>query len=194
MATYDIAPATTSSEIGMGQMRYGLSASANYNASNIYSAGSTDMQTLVSNSITYQPDLDSKTWNTSTPYGFAEMAGQTWSTAVTYSIFYSFTDSALGVTGESYTIKANGVTLVNYTGSTPTTGTASAAVGATIEISGSGNASSAASLEGRYRQPAGSGGYTTAFTDNVVSGGGLLTGNGSFVLGSNNADVEIFFS
>ena len=68
MATYDIAPATTGSEIGMGQMRYGLSASADYNASNIYSAGSTDMQTLVSSSTTYQPDLDSKTWNSSSPY------------------------------------------------------------------------------------------------------------------------------
>lgn len=194
MATYNIAPATTGSEIGMGQMRYGLSASANYNASNIYSVGSTDMQTLVSNSITYQPDLDSKTWNTSTPYGFAEMAGQTWSTAVTYSIFYSFSDSALGVTGESYTIKANGVTLVNYTGTSPSTGTVSAAVGATIEVLGSGNASTAAGLEGRYRQPAGSGGYTSLFTDTAGGGGGTLTGNGSFVLGSNDADVEIFFS
>lgn len=194
MATYNIAPATTGSEIGMGQMRYGLSASADYNASNIYSAGSTDMQTLVTSSATYQPDLDSKTWNTSTPYGFAEMAGQTWSTAVTYSIFYSFSDNSIGVTGESYTIKANGVTLVNYTGSTFTTGTASAAVGATIEVSGSGNASSAASLEGKYRQPAGSGGYTTAFIDNVGGSGGTLTGNGSFVLGSNNADVDISFN
>ena len=67
MATYDIAPANTGSEIGLAQMRYGLSASADYNASNIYSAGSTDMQTLVVNSTTYQSNLTSKTWNTSSP-------------------------------------------------------------------------------------------------------------------------------
>lgn len=192
MATYDIAPATTSSEIGMGQMRYGLSASADYNASNIYSAGSTDMQTLVSNSITYQPDLDSKTWNTSTPYGFAEMAGQTWSTAVTYSINYVFTNGALGLSGINYTIKSNGTTLIST--STAGSGTVTAAAGTTIEVSGSANASSGANLNGEFRQPAGSGGYTSLFTDSVGGGGGTLTGNGSFTLGSNNADVNITFS
>lgn len=76
MAVYLIAPA--SGEIGMGQMRYGLSASAHYNASNIHTTSNTSIETLVVNSTNYQSGLASKTWDTSQPYGFAEMYGQTW--------------------------------------------------------------------------------------------------------------------
>jgi len=76
MAVYLIAP--VSGEIGMGQMRYGLSASAHYNASNIHTTSNTSIETLVVNSNNYQSGLASKTWDTSQPYGFAEMHGQTW--------------------------------------------------------------------------------------------------------------------
>jgi len=80
MAVYKIAP-NSSGEIGMGQMRYGLSASADYNASNIHTTSNTSIETLVVNSTNYQSDLASKTWDTSQPYGFAEMYGQTWEDA-----------------------------------------------------------------------------------------------------------------
>ena len=193
MATYDIAPATTGSEIGMGQMRYGLSASADYNASNIYSAGSTDMQTLVSSSTSYQSALSSKTWNSSSPYGFAEMAGQTWSTtSVTYNINYNFLNGAIGLSSINFRIIVDGVDAINT--SSPGSGTVTGSAGDTISVLASANASSGASLDGEYRQPAGFGGYTTLFTDNVGGGGGTLIGNGSFTLGSNNADVNITFS
>ena len=92
MATYKIAPDSTG-EIGMAQMKYGLVNEADYNNSNGVTT-EINMQTLVVNSTTYQSDLDSKTWNTSQPYGFGEMYGQTWSTAVTATINYNF--SSLG--------------------------------------------------------------------------------------------------
>lgn len=85
MATYDIAPANTNSEIGMAQMKYGLVNKADYNSSNAVTT-EINMQTLVVNSTTYQEDLTSKTWNTSQPYGFAEMAGKTWNDAISYSL------------------------------------------------------------------------------------------------------------
>ena len=84
MATYKIAPDTTG-EIGMAQMKYGLVNKADYNNSNGVTT-EINMQTLVVNSTTYQSDLTSKTWNTSQPYGFGEMYGETWNDAVTYSI------------------------------------------------------------------------------------------------------------
>jgi hypothetical protein len=92
MATYDIAPANTGSEIGMAQMIYGLENKANYNAANLSATDHQDLQTLASTPTTYQGDLTSKTWDGNSPYGFAEMAGQTWNdgpTIYTYTLFAS---------------------------------------------------------------------------------------------------------
>lgn len=84
MGTYKIAPDSTG-EIGMAQMKYGLVNKADYNNSNGVTT-EINMQTLVSNSTTYQGDLTSKTWNTSQPYGFGEMYGETWNDAVNYTL------------------------------------------------------------------------------------------------------------
>jgi hypothetical protein len=84
MATYKIAPDSTG-EIGMAQMKYGLVNKADYNNSNGVTT-EINMQTLVVNSTTYQSDLESKTWNTSQPYGFGEMYGETWNDAVSYTL------------------------------------------------------------------------------------------------------------
>ncbi len=88
---YDIAPATTGSEIGLAQMRYGLSASLDYNASNIFSDSPTDIETLVVNSTTYQSSLVTKNWDTSQPYGFGEMAGKVWNDSGTQYTLYWYT-------------------------------------------------------------------------------------------------------
>ena len=137
MATYDIAPATTGSEIGLAQMRFGLSASADYNASNIHSATSTSMETLVLNSTTYQSNLTSKTWDSSTPYSFSEMAGQTWDDAPSATISYIF--SILNANSLSVTVRlgsASGTIL--YNGGTGS-GTLNASVGDTIYVEASAN-------------------------------------------------------
>jgi hypothetical protein len=84
MGTYKIAPDTTG-EIGMAQMKRGLVAKADYDNSQGVTT-EINMQTLVVNSTTYQGDLTSKTWNTSQPYGFGEMYGETWNDAVSYSL------------------------------------------------------------------------------------------------------------
>lgn len=90
---FTIAPANSGSELGMAQMRYGIHNSANYNASNLYTAAATGMRELVSGSTTYQGDLSSKTWNTAAPYGFDEMYGQTWDAGFTMYISQQNTDN-----------------------------------------------------------------------------------------------------
>jgi len=102
MATYKIAPDSTG-EIGMAQMKYGLVNKANYNNSNGVTT-EINMETLVVNSTTYQSDLSSKTWNTSTPYGFGEMYGQTWND----------TPDTLTATRTSYFATGTYNTVTNY--------------------------------------------------------------------------------
>lgn len=84
MGTYKIAPDSTG-EIGMAQMKYGLVNKADYNNSNGVTT-EINMQTLVVNSTTYQSDLNAKTWDTSQPYGFGEMYGETWNDVVAYTL------------------------------------------------------------------------------------------------------------
>ena len=107
MATYKIAPDTTG-EIGMAQMKYGLVNKADYNNSNGVTT-EINMQTLVVNSTTYQSDLSAKTWNTSQPYGFGEMYGETWNDAVTYSIITNA--SPINCSKYVATITQNGTTI-----------------------------------------------------------------------------------
>lgn len=117
MATYKIAPDSTG-EIGMAQMKYGLVNKADYNNSNGVTT-EINMETLVVNSTTYQGDLSSKTWNTSTPYGFGEMYGQTWND----------TPDTLTATRTSFFATGTYTTVTNYGSETdpgnnfnPTTG------------------------------------------------------------------------
>jgi hypothetical protein len=84
MGTYKIAPDTTG-EIGMAQMKRSLVDSQDYNNSQGVTT-EINMQTLVTTPTTYQGDLTSKTWNTSQPYGFGEMYGETWNDAVSYTL------------------------------------------------------------------------------------------------------------
>lgn len=106
MGTYKIAPDSTG-PIGMAQMKYGLVNKTNYNHSN----GTTNpvsMITLVASPTTYQGDLTSKTWNSVTPYGFAEMYGQTWQDLATYT--YTFTESIGACSKYQVSMKVNGTT------------------------------------------------------------------------------------
>lgn len=189
MATYDIAPATTGSEIGLAQMRFGLSASADYNASNIHSATSTSMETLVLNSTTYQSNLTSKTWNTSTPYSFSEMAGQTWNDAPSATISYGF--YILNALTLSVTVRLGSATgTVLYTGGAGT-GTLNASVGDTIYLEASANhPSDPYSLTGQYRVP-NSGLYNSLFGSSSGPSGGNTSGNGTFTITSPNTTAGI---
>lgn len=102
MATYKIAPDSTG-EIGMAQMKRSLVNKADYNNSQGVTT-EINMQTLVVNSTTYQSDLSSKTWNTSQPYGFSEMYGQTWQD----------TPDTLSATRTSYFATGTYQTVTNY--------------------------------------------------------------------------------
>ena len=113
MATYDIAPANTGSEIGMAEMKYGLVNKEDYNSLNAVTT-EINMQTLVVNSTTYQSDLTSKTWNTSQPYGFAEMAGQTWDDVVDYVLNITALQQS-NCDRYTATITRNGTTICNIT-------------------------------------------------------------------------------
>ena len=138
MAVYKIAP-DSSGEIGMGQMRYGLSASADYNASNIHTTSNTSIETLVVNSTNYQSDLASKTWDTSQPYGFAEMYGQTWEDAFLMS-FTQLSDANCGVGDGEIFVDGVSQTTFNKTPSaspSPLSFNFSASASETITISAS---------------------------------------------------------
>jgi len=109
MATYKIAPDSTG-EIGMAQMKYGLVNSADYDNSNGVTT-EINMQTLVVNSTTYQSDLTSKTWDTSQPYGFGEMYGQTWNDGLTILFNQSVNTDCSKYQG---TVRVNGTTEVTF--------------------------------------------------------------------------------
>lgn len=109
MATYKIAPDTTG-EIGMAQMKYGLVNKADYNNSNGVTT-EINMQTLVVNSTTYQSDLTSKTWNTSQPYGFDEMYGETWDYGLTIAFNQPVNTDCSAYQG---TVQVNGTTEVSF--------------------------------------------------------------------------------
>lgn len=182
MATYKIAPDTTG-EIGMAQMKYGLVNKADYNNSNGVTT-EINMQTLVVNSTTYQSDLTSKTWDTSQPYGFGEMYGETWSDAIPATLDYNFTNSI----GGSFFV------LVRLGSSTGTilynagvgSGSLNVSVGDTIYVSSTAaTPSDPFTLTGDYRVPD-SGGYTTLFFAATGPGGGTISDNNTFVITSPN--------
>lgn len=137
MATYDIAPANTGSEIGMAEMKYGLVNKADYNSSNAVTT-EINMQTLVVNSTTYQGDLTSKTWNTSQPYGFGEMYGETWNDAISYTLSIGGQSSS-NCSKYTATVTRNGTLIATITknSSSPPSSTINATVtnGDTIVVS-----------------------------------------------------------
>lgn len=195
MPNYDIAPATTGNEIGLAQMRYSLVNSDNYDNSNLYTSLATNMQTLVTSPTTYQASLISEDWDNSQPYGFAEMAGKTWFTGTsstgTYSILVATAGSRVVTFKTDYV--ANGV--ATYT-EVKTSDTSSALqstryIGDTMSITGSATFSFAGAITCQYRQPAGSGGWTTLFSDTVGSGGGVAQGQGSFVITSSTFEIQV---
>ena len=188
MATYKIAPDTTG-EIGMAQMKYGLVNKADYNNSNGVTT-EVDMNTLLVNPTSYQGDLTSKTWNTSQPYGFAEMYGETWDDAPTATLSYSFTNT-IGLSAFSVTVRlgsASGTIL--YNGGTGT-GTLNVSSGDTIYVASSANhPSDPYTLTAQERVP-NSGGYSTLFFDSSGPGGGTTSGNGTFVITSPNTTAGL---
>jgi len=188
MATYKIAPDTTG-EIGMAQMKYGLVNKADYNNSNGVTT-EINMQTLVVNSTTYQSDLTSKTWDTSQPYGFDEMYGQTWSDAIPATLNYSFTNPAGGSFNVIVRLGSSTGTIL-YNGGVDTD-SLSVSVGDTIYVSATAdNPSDPYTLTGDYRVPDSSGGYTILFFDSAGAGGGPTSGNGTFTITSPNTTAGL---
>ena len=107
MATYKIAPDSTG-EIGMAQMKYGLVNKADYNNSNGVTT-EVNMNTLVVNSTSYQGDLTSKTWDTSQPFSFAEMYGQTWNDQTPFTLaVYAQPQTNNNCSAFTATVKKNG--------------------------------------------------------------------------------------
>ncbi len=78
MADYKIAPDSTGI-ISLGAMRKSLVAEADYAASSKHTTASTSVNTLVSTPSSYQTNCDSFTWSATSPKGFQEMYGETWS-------------------------------------------------------------------------------------------------------------------
>jgi hypothetical protein len=113
MGTYKIAPDTTG-EIGMAQMKRGLVAKADYDNSQGVTT-EINMQTLVVNSTTYQGDLTSKTWDTSQPYGFGEMYGETWNDQTPFTIFIYGTPVSSNCSKFTGTVKKNGTVVATIT-------------------------------------------------------------------------------
>jgi len=114
MATYTIAP--SGSEIGMAQMRYGLNNKANYNSGNLYTAGPISLRTISQSPDDYQGDLTSQTWNTASPYGFNELAGQTWEDQVPFNLaIYAQPQTNNNCSAFTATIKKNGTVMKTIT-------------------------------------------------------------------------------
>ena len=78
MADYKIAPDSTGI-ISLGAMRKSLVAEADYAASSKHTTASTSVNTLVGTPSSYQTNCDSFTWSATSPKGFQEMYGETWS-------------------------------------------------------------------------------------------------------------------
>ena len=189
MATYAIAP-TTGSEIGMAQMRYGLHNKANYNSGNLYTATATSIRTISQLPGDYQSDLVSQTWNTASPYGFNELAGQTWNAAVSATITYNFTNT-IGLSAFSVTVRLGGPTGTILYNAGVGSGTLNASVGDTIYVASSAfHNSDPYTLTSDYRVP-NSGGYTILFFDSSGPGGGSTSGNNTFVITSPNTTAGL---
>lgn len=182
MATYKIAPDSTG-EIGMAQMRYGLHNKTDYNAANAL-ASQTDMLNLVSNTTTYQGDLVSKTWNTSQPYGFAEMYGQTWDDVSTFTLYIT-AELSTGCEAYSGTVKKNGAvvsTITKLSGQNPTISTANLPVLATDTIL----------VEGTSNIPTGAGCSAYLGTDLAVGTGTLFGYTNRFIVSSPGSNSYSF--
>lgn len=78
MADYKIAPDSTGI-ISLGAMRKSLEAEADYSATSKHTTASTSVSTLVGTPSSYQTNCDSFTWSATSPKGFQEMYGETWS-------------------------------------------------------------------------------------------------------------------
>ena len=78
MADYKIAPDSTGI-ISLGAMRKSLEAEADYTAASKHTAAATSVNTLVNTPSAYQANCDSFTWSATSPKGFQEMYGETWS-------------------------------------------------------------------------------------------------------------------
>jgi len=78
MADYKIAPDSTGI-ISLGAMRKSLEEEADYSAASKHSAAATSVNTLVNTPSAYQANCDSFTWSVTSPKGFQEMYGETWS-------------------------------------------------------------------------------------------------------------------
>ena len=78
MADYKIAPDSTGI-ISLGAMRKSLEAEADYSAASKHTTASTSVNTLVGTPSSYQTNCDSFTWSATSPKGFQEMYGETWS-------------------------------------------------------------------------------------------------------------------
>ena len=78
MADYKIAPDSTGI-ISLAAMRKSLEAEADYSAASKHTAASTSVNTLVGTPSSYQTNCDSFTWSATSPKGFQEMYGETWS-------------------------------------------------------------------------------------------------------------------
>lgn len=188
MATYKIAPDSTG-EIGMAQMKYGLVNKADYNNSNGVIT-EVDMNTLVVNSTSYQGDLTSKTWDTSQPFSFAEMYGETWDDAPAATLSYSFTNT-IGLSAFSVTVRLGGPTGTILYNSGVGSGTLNVSVGDTIYVASSAfHNSDPYTLTAQERVP-NSGGYSTLFFDSSGPSGGSTSGNGTFVITSPNTTAGL---
>ena len=205
MATYDIAPATTGSEIGMAQMRYGLHNKEDYNAANLYTAGAISLRTISQFPDDYQSELVSQTWNTASPYGFDELAGQTWSTLVATLSFsfsnnisiYSATatlDIAVRLGSSTGTILYTD-SLSNQDSNTGTVFDPGGIIesGDTIYVSATATYSSPYSLTGEYRVP-NSGTYSSLFFQSSGPSGGTLSQSVTFVITYPNTSSGIVVS
>jgi len=187
MATYKIAPDSTG-EIGMAQMKRSLVNKADYNNSQGVTT-EINMQTLVVNSTTYQSDLTSKTWNTSQPYGFGEMYGETWEDVIIATVSYSFIAPSGGTIGA--TIYKNSTTnanvLFNQSGMTGTnTGTVTVESGDKIICAVSTNLfGDPYTVTGTYRVP-NSGAYTSWFFGSTGPTGGTRAFQENFFVTSPN--------
>lgn len=194
MGTYNIAPATTGSEIGLAQMRYGLANKTDYNAANLHTAASTDMTTLVVNSTTYQGDLTSKTWNTSTPYGFAEMAGQTWDDAVAASLSYNISSLAGGTVAVTIRVGGPSGTIIYNGGAATGTITSGILSGDSIYVACNINHPSDPYVAlGQYRVPD-SGAYSQLFFQSSGPGGGTIAPSGTFTITSGQTTAGFVLS
>ena len=110
MATHKIAP-DTQSAVGLAKMATGLRSKADYGTGLVFTYQPTSMNTLVVNPTTYQSDLTSKTWNSTTPLKFSEMFGQTWEDTLIIQFDQSVNTDCSKYSG---TVTVNGTTEITF--------------------------------------------------------------------------------